>query len=309
MTTLAHNNQGIQRKFIISIILTSLILAAEIIGGIWSGSLALLSDAAHVFSDIFALALSYFALRLAMRPPDDQHSYGWHRAEVLAALVNGVSLLVIAIGIWVEAFKRWQNPVEIRSIEMMIIAVIGLAVNVAVAVILGGHDHHHDELEVQKENHRNLNVQSAFLHVLGDLISSIGVIVAAVLIRITSAYWIDPLISTIIGIIILVSAYRVTRKSLHILVEGVPEGMSIKKINASIRSIPAVDTVHDLHVWNLSSENISLSAHVVLANGNTQPPEQVMGEIKALLESEFDIQHTTLQFENVPCGDGHGGCN
>ncbi len=309
MTMHTHNNQGIQRKFIISIILTSLILAAEIIGGIWSGSLALLSDAAHVFSDIFALALSYFALRLAARPPDDQHSYGWHRAEVLAALVNGVSLLVIAVSIWVEAFKRWQNPVEIRSMEMMIIAVIGLAVNVAVAVILGGHDHHHDELEVHKEKPRNLNVQSAFLHVLGDLISSLGVIVAAVLIRITSAYWIDPLISIVIGIVILLSAYRVTRKSLHILIEGVPEGMSIKKINESMRSIPAVDTVHDLHVWNLSSENISLSAHVVLSSDNTKTPEQVMAEIKTLLESEFNIQHTTLQFENIPCGDGHGGCN
>jgi len=309
MTMLTHNNQGIQKKFVLSIILTSLILAAEIIGGIWSGSLALLSDAAHVFSDVFALALSYFALRLAMRPPDDQHSYGWHRAEVLAALVNGVSLLVIAIGIWVESFKRWQNPVEIRSMEMMIIAVIGLAVNVAVALILGGHDHHHNELEIHQEKTRNLNVQSAFLHVLGDLISSIGVIIAAILIRITSASWIDPLISVIIGVIILVSAYRVTRKALHILVEGVPEGMSIKKINKAMRSIPAVDTVHDLHVWNLSSENISLSAHVVLSSGNTQPPEQVMGQIKALLESEFDIHHTTLQFENVPCGDGHGGCN
>lgn len=309
MTTLSHDNLGIQKRFVISIILTSLILAAEIIGGIWSGSLALLSDAAHVFSDIFALALSYFALRLAMRPPDDRHSYGWHRAEVLAALVNGVSLLVIAIGIWVEAFKRWQNPIEIRSVEMMIIAVIGLAVNVAVAVILGRHDHPHNELDTPRVQRRNLNVHSAFLHVLGDLISSIGVIIAAVLIRITSDNWIDPLISMIIGIIILVSAYRVTRKSLHILVEGVPEGMSIKKINESIRTIQAVDTVHDLHVWNLSSENISLSAHIVLVSGNTQPPEDVMGEIKALLESEFGIQHTTLQFENVPCGDGHGGCN
>lgn len=309
MTLHTHHNQGIQRKFVISIILTALILAAEIIGGIWSGSLALLSDAAHVFSDIFALALSYFALRLAERPPDDQHSYGWHRAEVLAALVNGVSLLVIAVGIWVEAFKRWQNPVDIRSVEMMIIAGVGLAVNVVVAVILGSHDHHHDGLDVHKEKPRNLNVQSAFLHVLGDLISSIGVIIAAVLIRITSAVWIDPLISVVIGIIILISAYRVTRKSLHILVEGVPEGMSIKKINKLMRSIPAVEAVHDLHVWNLSSENISLSAHVVLASGNTQPPEQVMREIKALLESELDIRHTTLQFENVPCGDGHGGCN
>lgn len=315
MTQHTQNNQGLQKRFIYSILLTSLILVAEIIGGIVSGSLALLSDAAHVFSDIFALALSFFALRLAMRPPDDQHSYGWHRAEVLAALVNGVSLLVIAIGIWVEAFKRWQNPVEIRSTEMMIIAVIGLAVNVVVAFILGGHDHEHEhhhehpENENHPEKQRNLNVQSAFLHVLGDLISSVGVIVAAVLIRITSAQWIDALVSVLIGAIILVSAYRVTRKSLHILIEGVPEGMSVKKINESIRSIPAVSTVHDLHVWNLSSEKISLSAHVVLRENNTLSSEQINDEIKSLLESEFNISHTTLQFENIPCGEGHGGCN
>lgn len=300
---------AIQKKFILSILLTVLILAAEIIGGIWSGSLALLSDAAHVFSDVFALGLSFFALRVSMRPPDDRHSYGWHRAEVLAALVNGVSLLVIAIGIWVEAYKRWQNPVTVRSTEMMVIAIIGLVVNIVVAFILGSHDHEREPLESKPLKRRNLNVQSAFLHVLGDLISSIGVIIAAILIGITGAQWIDPLVSVLIGIIILFGGYRVTRKALHILIEGVPEGMSVKKINDSIRSVADVETVHDLHVWNLGSESISLSAHVVLSQQNTKPPSQVMSEIKAVLESEFGIQHTTLQFENVPCGEGHGGCN
>lgn len=313
MTLHQEHNRGIQKRFIYSIILTALILVAEVIGGIWSGSLALLSDAAHVFSDIFALGLSFFALRLAMRPPDDKHSYGWHRAEVLAALVNGVSLLVISLGIWYEAFERWQNPVQIRSTEMMIIAIIGLAVNVAVAFILGGHDHDyghaHSGVENQQKKPRNLNVQSAFLHVIGDLISSVGVIIAAVLIRFTGAYWIDPLVSVFIGAIILVSAYRVTRKSLHILVEGVPEGLSVKKINESIRTVPAVETVHDLHIWNLNSENIALSAHVVLSDHNARSDEEIMGEIKALLATKFGIQHTTLQFENIPCGEGHGGCN
>jgi len=313
MTLHHEHNGGIQKRFIYSIVLTALILVAEIVGGIWSNSLALLSDAAHVFSDIFALGLSYLALRIAMRPPDDQHSYGWHRAEVLAALVNGVSLLVIALGIWYEAFERWKNPLQVHSTEMMVIAIIGLAVNVAVAFILGGHDHEygqaHSSVEQSTKKPRNLNVQSAFLHVIGDLISSVGVIIAAILIRITSAYWIDPLVSVLIGAIILVSAYHVTRKSLHILVEGVPEGMSVKKINETIRTVPAVETVHDLHIWNLNSENIALSAHVVLADHDSQSDEEVMNEIKALLASKFGIQHTTLQFENVPCGEGHGGCN
>lgn len=300
-----HNNQALNKRFISSIILTSLILVAELIGGIWSGSLALLSDAAHVFSDILALGLSYFALRLATRPPDDQHSYGWHRAEVLAALVNGASLVVIAIGIWVEAIKRWQSPTEIRSTEMMIIAIIGLVVNLVVALILGGHEHGEETSRVKT----NLNVRSAFLHVIGDMISSVGVIIAAILIRLTSQTWIDPLVSVLIGIIILVSAYRVLRSSLHILVEGVPEGLSIQKIKNSIAAIEKVETVHDLHVWNLSSEEISLSAHVILAQDNAAFQEEVLGNIRKMLENDYQIEHTTLQFEVTPCGSGHGGCN
>lgn len=303
-----QRNREIQNRFILSIILTSLILVAEIIGGLWSGSLALLSDAAHVFSDIFALALSYFALRLAARPPDDRHSYGWHRAEVIAAFVNGASLLVIAIGIWVEAVKRLQTPLEIKSSEMMVIAIIGLVVNIVVAVILGGHDHKHDQpAEVHEK--RNLNVHSAYLHVLGDLISSIGVIVAALLIRLTSALWIDPLISILIGVIILVGAYRLLRQSLHILIEGVPEGLSIRDLNQAISSITEVETVHDLHVWNLGSNQVALSAHVVLSEENFRQQPQVLERIKTILSEKYNIRHTTLQFEQTHCGEGHGGCN
>lgn len=305
-----QDNRKTLNRFILSIILTSLILAAEIIGGIWSGSLALLSDAAHVFSDIFALAISFFALRLASRPPDDRHSFGWHRAEVIAALINGASLLVIAIGIWVEAVKRWQSPLEIKSSEMLIIAIIGLVVNIIVAVILGGHDHEHDHVhpgEVHEK--RNLNVHSAYLHVLGDLISSVGVIVAALLIRLTSAYWIDPLISILIGAIIIVSAYRLLRKSLHILIEGVPEGLSIRELNQAISSIPEVVTVHDLHAWNLGSNQVAMSAHVVLSEENFQQQPLVLGSIQTMLSEKYGIRHVTLQFEQTHCDDGHGGCN
>ncbi len=306
MTT--QSDRTTQQRFILSIILTSIILIAEIIGGLWSGSLALLSDAAHVFSDVFALALSYFALRLATRPPDDRHSYGWHRAEVIAALVNGASLLVIAFGIWVEALKRWQAPLEIKSTEMMVIAIIGLIVNIIVAFILGGHDHSHDHPgEAHKK--RNLNVHSAYLHVIGDLISSIGVIIAALLIRLTGARWIDPLISILIGAIILVSAYRLLRRALHILIEGVPEGLSIRQLNNSISSIAEVDTVHDLHAWNLGANQVALSAHVVLSEENYHQQPQVLEKIKSLLAAEYGIQHTTLQFEQTHCGEGHGGCN
>jgi len=309
---LTSDTRNTQKRFIFSIALTSLILVAEVIGGIWSGSLALLSDAAHVFSDIFALGLSFFALRLAARPPDDRHSYGWHRAEVIAALINGASLLVIAVGIWVEAVNRWRSPVEIKSTEMMIIAVIGLAVNIVVALVLGGHDHDHDhqhEHSDQKKPARNLNVHSAYLHVLGDLISSVGVIVAALLIRFTGARWIDPLISILIGMIILVSAYRVLRRSLHILTEGVPDGLSMREIHRSITSLPEIEAVHDLHVWNLGAEQVALSAHIILQPGGLTQQALVMETVKSVLSTRFGIGHTTLQFEETHCGEGHGGCN
>ena len=308
-------NTSIQRKFIFSLVLTSLILLAEVIGGLISGSLALLSDAAHVFMDIFALALSFVALRFSIRPPDDQHSFGWHRLEVVAALINGASLFVISIGIWIEAVKRFQEPQEIQSTEMLIIAVIGLVVNLVVAFVLGGHGHDHDHQKDHEHQHahepkkRNLNVQSAFLHVLGDAISAVGVIVAAILIGLTGRNWIDPLISILIGVIILVGAIRVTRSALHILLEGVPEGLSIKRINECMCTCAAVKTVHDLHVWNLGSDQISLSAHVVLDPAQIGREEAIMSEIKRLLDEKFHIQHTTIQFEAAPCLDGHGGCN
>ncbi len=309
---LTSDTRNTQKRFIFSIALTSLILVAEIIGGIWSGSLALLSDAAHVFSDIFALGLSFFALRLAARPPDDRHSYGWHRAEVIAALINGASLLVIAVGIWIEAVNRWRSPVEIKSTEMMIIAVIGLVVNIVVALILGGHDHDHEHTHAhtdQKKGERNLNVHSAYLHVLGDLISSVGVIVAALLIRLTGARWIDPFISILIGGIILVSAYRVLRRSLHILNEGVPDGLSMREIHQSITSLPEIEAVHDLHVWNLGAEQVALSAHIILQPGGLSQQALVMESVKTMLATQFGIGHTTLQFEETHCGEGHGGCN
>lgn len=307
-----HINPALQKRYILAIILTSLILVAEVVGGIISGSLALLSDAAHVFMDIFALALSYFAMRLAARPPDDRHSYGWHRAEVMAALINGSSLVIMAIGIWVEAFKRFRSPVEIRSTEMLIIAVIGLAVNLVVAYILGGHaahTHEHKDHQSGQKPRQNLNLHSAFLHVLGDAISSVGVIAAAILIRFTGANWLDPLISVMIGVIIVISAWRVLRSALHILLEGVPEGLSVSKINESLRSVAAVSSVHDLHIWNLSSDSVALSAHITLDQSQQQNHEKTLTQIKELLDREFDIQHTTIQFEKTPCQDGQGGCN
>lgn len=260
-----HSSSGTQTRFKLSIGLTFLTLIAEVIGGIWTGSLALLSDSAHVLMDILALALSYLALRLSARPADDRHSFGYHRLEVLAALANGLTLIIIALGIWYEAYERWQAPQPVKSIEMLVIAVVGLAVNVVVALILGGRDAASGETPA----HKNLNVQGALLHVIGDAISSVGVILAAIVIAVSGWQWVDPLVSVLIGGIIAVSAYRLTRSSLHILIEGVPEGLSTQKIDENMARVDGVIEVHDLHVWNICSEHVSLSAHIVVNPGKT----------------------------------------
>jgi len=183
-----------------------------------------------------------------------------------------------------------------------------------VAFILGGHDHdqaghNHDHGLKKVGEKRNLNVQSAFLHVLGDAISSVGVIVAAVIIHFTKVAWIDPLISILIGVIIFVSAFRVLKRAMHILLEGVPEGLSIMEIKTRMSTIKDVKAVCDLHVWNLGSDQVSLSAHVILDEELEAQQTTVMDQLKVLLDEEFHIQHTTIQFETKPCSSGHGGCN
>jgi cobalt-zinc-cadmium efflux system protein len=289
-----HNNPGLEKRFILSIIITTVILVAEVIGGIWTGSLALLSDSAHVFMDIFALGLSFLAIKASARPADDRHSYGWHRLEVIAALINGISLFVIAIGIWVEAYDRLQETQHIRSTEMLIIAVIGLIANLVVAFVLGHKDEH------EHANQKDLNVSSAFLHVLGDAVSSVGVIIAAILIQLTGANWLDPVISILIGILIIFSSFRVLRSSLHILVEGVPEGLSLARITNEIKTIQGVASIHDLHVWNICSGTVALSAHVVVSDGISTA--SILNKIKTLLHDDFSIEHTTIQIEGEACG-------
>ena len=302
-----HPSKSLENKFVLSMILTAAILIAEVIGGFWTGSLALLSDAAHVFMDVFALALSYLALRFSALPADDRHTYGFHRLEVIAALINGVTLGAIAIEIFSESWTRWFNPQPIKSAEMLVIAAIGLVVNLVVAFVLGGHAHEHDhEGEEGAEAHEeaeDLNVRSAYLHVLGDAISSVGVIVAAALIWWTGWNWLDPLMSVFIGILIVLSSWRVLKGSLHILVEGVPEHLSVEKIAQSMAGVDGVLDVHDLHVWSICSGHVALSAHVVTENQPLAESDGLMAELKARLK-KFGIEHTTIQMECAACGQG-----
>jgi cobalt-zinc-cadmium efflux system protein len=294
-----HTSQAVEKRFLLSLALTGLILVAEVVGGLWTGSLALLSDAAHVFMDIFALGLSYVALRLSALPPDDRHTFGFHRLEVLAALANGVTLAGVAIGIFIEAYHRLLAPEPVKSIELLVIAVVGLVVNLVVAFVLHGHVHTEGDHAVE-----DLNVKSAFLHVLGDAVSSVGVIVAALIIWRTGWMLADPIMSVLIGLMIIANSWQVTRASLHILIEGVPEGFRLADVAQTMGSVPGVADVHDLHVWSICSGHSSLSAHVVIADQSLGQAQDVMHELKRRLQSTFGVEHTTIQFECARCEQG-----
>lgn len=287
-----YTHRNIEGRFVLSLVLTGVIFVAELIGGFLTSSLALLSDAAHVFMDAFALALSYVAIRLASLPPNDRHTYGFHRLQVLAALVNGTTLLVIAFGIFREAINRFTNPEPVLAGPMLIVAVIGLVANLIVAFVLRGHDH------------ENLNVRSAFLHVLGDALASVGVIGAGVVIVLTGWTLVDPLVSMFISVIILVGSANVLRRALHILIEGTPRGLTATEVGEAMEEHPAVSKVHDLHVWTVSPGYVSLSAHVVLDDQSLSEAQSVMGSLKDVLAERFGIEHTTIQLECESCEEG-----
>jgi len=288
-----HHEHGEDRsggKLLASILITTLTLAAEVVGGILTGSLALLSDAAHVFMDIFALALSYGAVRLAQRAPSARHSFGFRRMKVLAAFINGTTLLVVAIEIFREAYNRFFTSEHILAGPMLMIAGIGLGANLLVALVLRGHDHD------------DLNARAAFLHVLGDALSSVGVIVAGLIILFTGWYWVDTVASILIGIVIVTGAWRVLKETIHILNEGAPEGSSAESVEHELQGIPGIISAHDVHVWTIEPGYTVLSAHVVLEDQLVSKTAEVLERIKHTLDSVFGIHHVTIQFECGNCG-------
>jgi cobalt-zinc-cadmium efflux system protein len=278
------------RRFVLALAITSIVFIAEIAGGILSRSLALLSDAGHVFLDVFALAMSYAALRLAQRPADEHHTFGFHRGKVLAALANSLLLFGMVFFIAREAWERWQNPQPINSGLMLGVAVVGLVANLVVARML----HAHDE--------DDLNARSAFLHVLGDALASVAVIGGAILIALTGWYVVDPILSVLICLLILGGAWRIFRESLHILVEGSPAGVNMREVAAAMGEVEGVQNVHDLHVWSVGPGYVSLSAHVVLGDQALAATQALMDTLKERLERGFGIHHTTIQFECNHCG-------
>ena len=291
-----HTTEIKENRFVLALTLTGLIFLAEVIGGLWTGSLALLSDSAHVFMDAFALGLSYLAIRAARLPANDKHTYGYHRMQVLAALVNGATLLLISVGIMREAWSRFQNPEPVLAGPMLFIAIIGLVVNLIVAFTLSGHDHD------------DLNTRAAYLHVLGDALASVGVIVVGVILLFVSWTWLDPLASVLIGLLLLVSSGRVLKEAVHILAEGMPTGMTATAIAKTMQSVPGVGQVHDLHVWTVAPGYVALSAHVTVDDQFLSQTAGMMAALKATLLEGYAIQHTTIQFECEACGQGVVAC-
>lgn len=276
----------------IAIGLTMATLVAEVAGGIWTNSLALLSDAAHVFLDLFALILSLAAIRLAMLPATGEHSFGWHRAEVFASFINGVTVFLMAAAIFYEALQRIASPQEVNSLPMFIIAAVGLVANVLSAMAL--HEHSHDDL----------NVKSAFLHVVGDAAASVGVIAGGVVMYFTSWYVLDALISMGISIIIFTGAFRVLRESVHILMEGVPRGMDIAEVAETIRGVEGVKDLHHLNVWAICSHILALSVHLDIDPECGEKAPAILREIERVLLERHRISHTTLQIECTACANG-----
>ncbi|MEK4534786.1 cation diffusion facilitator family transporter [Peribacillus sp. FSL K6-1552] len=293
-----HHHSENKKALLASFLLISTFMVVEVIGGFMTNSLALLSDAGHMLSDAAALGLSYTAIRLGEKKATQTKSYGYKRFEIIAACLNGLTLIVISVFIFIEAIRRFVNPPEVQSLGMLMISIIGLLVNIIAAWILMSGD---------KDD--NLNVRSAFLHVIGDMLGSVGAIAAALLIYFFDWGIADPIASVVVAILIIISGFRVVRDSFHILMEGTPDQVDMEEVKNSLKELPNVSDVHDLHIWTITSGFLTMSCHVVIdENGNH---DTVLAEGQRLLHDQFGIEHSTIQVEKqeVGCPNPHETCN
>lgn len=270
--------------------LTVTFLVAEIVGGLMTNSLALLSDAAHMGTDVIALGISLFAVRLSRKPADAKRTYGYARMEAIGALINGGLLFIVAGYILWEAVARFRQPPDVASMGMLVIAVLGLVVNlISMRLLKAG-------------SGESLNVKGAYLEVWADMLGSIGVIIGAVLIKFTGWTLADPIIAVLIGLWVLPRTWRLMSQAIHILMQGVPAGLDLEAVRKAMAEFPGVVQVHDLHAWALGSKEAVLTVHV-LGDEATTTGEQLRRGLARMLDERFHIEHATLQVEAVPCGD------
>jgi len=283
-----------RRRLLLALCLAALTMLAEAAGGVWTGSLALLADAGHMFSDVSALALSVVALSLAQRPKGPQQTYGHHRTEILAALANGTLLVGVSLSILFEALERLGQPTPIRAAPMLAIAALGLVVNLAALGLLWSGRHH------------NLNLRGAWLHVASDTVGSLGAITAGALVLAFGWAWADPVASLAISGLVLWSAWSLLREAVGVLMEWAPPHLDVPEIERAILAIPGVAAVHDLHVWTITSGMVALSGHVVA--GDDRDPRKLLQEVADLLHHRFDIEHSTIQVESQDFDEPGGVC-
>jgi cobalt-zinc-cadmium efflux system protein len=284
-----HNHtHGLARNSLrLAFFLTLIILIVEVVGGLLANSLALLSDAGHVVTDIFALGLAWFATVQAERPPNARKTFGYHRVGILAAMVNAITLIVIAFAIILEAVQRFQHPEKVQPQIMFIAAGIGIVIN----LIIG--------FGLLKESN-NLNVRAAMLHVFGDVGASAGVIIAGVIILLTGWTFVDPLLSVGIAVLIAVGAWRILRETIDILLEAAPKGVSMPDLVQDMKSVGGIEDVHDLHVWSITSNMYALSCHALIADVPPSDSSVILHSLNTMLSEKYHIGHVTIQFECDP---------
>ena len=281
-----------RKRLLGAVVLNFAITIAEVIGGLASGSLALLSDALHNFSDGIALIISYIAMLLSGRESTLKKTFGFKRAEILAALFNASVLIIVIFFLFREAWHRLMNPIEINAGLMIIVASIGLVANLAAVVLL------------KRESKQSINVRSAYLHLLADTISSVGVIAGGVLIVLTGISWIDPLLTVLIGCYVLKESYGILKQTANILMQSTPEHIDIRKLKCAIEALPEVNNLHHVHVWQINEREVNFEGHIdVCADLKLSEVAAIQRRIEQLLEAEFDIQHVTLQVEYGVCTD------
>ncbi|MCH8819853.1 MAG: cation transporter [Acidobacteria bacterium] len=290
----ASRQQG-TRSLRIALAITVTFMLVEFAGGLWTNSLALLADAGHMLTDAAALALSLFAVWFIRRPATAEKTYGYFRVEILAALINGTALLVIAFFIFWESYARFQEPEAIRSVEMFVIATIGLGANLFSAWIL------------HRSHQESLNLRGAFLHIMGDVLGSIGAMMAGVAIIFWGIYWADPAVSVLVSFLILVSAWRLVRDSVGILLEGTPAHVNLSVMKEEFCKVTGVSSVHDLHVWTLTSGVYAMTCHAVV---DEEGGHSVLEQLISVSRDRFDIHHTTIQIEHQdPCPNDTTFCH
>ncbi len=277
------------KRLALSLALTAAFVVVEIIAGVFGNSLALLTDAAHNFTDVIALGLSWYALRLATQPANAGKTFGYHRAGILVALANSTTLVLIAFGIFYEAYRRFISPPEVNAPILIGVGIIAFIINAGTAwLVKSGSEH-------------DLNLRSTFLHLMGDVLSTLGAVIAGVIIAFTNWNWLDPFVSVLIGALILWNAWGILRQAIHILLESTPESINIDTMVEDITKVDGVQSVHDLHVWSINESLRALSAHIVTADISISAGTPIQNGINEILAHKYNIQHATLQLECEGC--------